>query len=394
MKRLWWLLAGAMLAQKIWKHWLVWRFFRRPIPRSAREPERVSILQPILSGDPTLADCLRSNLAVRSRYPLEYLWLIDSDDRVGQDLCRALAAEHRQHALQIVTLPPPGRRENPKTVKLIAGLARARGDIICVLDDDTRLPDWGLEQCLPYLDRPDIGVAFGLPYYRSFETFWSSLVALFVNGQSLLTYIPYTAVAEPFTINGMFYAARRDTLERVGGFAGLEGILADDFAIASRFRAHGFRLAQTPLCHAISTSVHGPRQYLSLIRRWFIFPRESLLRHLSGYDRIVLYGMGVLPAVFPLLLLLALKLKPSPQLWAYFLLYFGHSTLAFRHFNAAYLRRATPARYLWAAPVLELLFPIQLIAALVARQRIVWRGHVMQVERGGAFHIIHRRDSP
>jgi ceramide glucosyltransferase len=392
MRRVWWLLAGAMLAQKFWKHWLVWRFFRRPIPLSAREPERVSILQPILSGDPTLEECLRANLTVRSRYQLEFIWLIDSDDAVAQALCGALSAAHQQHPVQIVTLPPPGRRDNPKTIKLIAGIAYAQGDLICVLDDDTRLPDWGLEQCLPYLDLPRVGVAFGLPYYCSFETIWSSLVSLFVNDQSLLNYIPYTAVTEPFTINGMFYAARREVLERVGGFAGLEGILADDFAIASRFRAHGYRLAQTPLCHAISTTVRGPRQYLSLIRRWFIFPRESLLRHLNGYDRAVLYGLGVLPALFPLPLLAALKIKPSARLWAYCLIYFGHSALAFRQIDAAYLRRATPPRYRWAAPLVELLFPIQLLAALLARQRIVWRGHVMQVERGGSFHFIRRRE--
>jgi ceramide glucosyltransferase len=392
MKRLWRLLAGAMLAQKIWKHWLVWRFFRRPIPPLAREPARVSILQPILSGDPMLEECLRANLTVRSRYQLEFIWLIDSDDMVAQALCRALAAAHQQHPVQIVTLPPPGRRDNPKTIKLIAGMAYAQGDVICVLDDDTRLPDWGLEQCLPYLDLPRVGVAFGLPYYCSFETIWSSLVSLFVNDQSLLNYIPYIAVTEPFTINGMFYAARREVLERVGGFSGLERILADDFAIASRFRARGYRLAQTPLCHAISTTVRGPRQYLSLIQRWFIFPRESLLRHLNGYDRAVLYGLGVLPALFPLLLLLALKIKPSARLWAYCLIYFGHSALAFRQIDAAYLRRVTPARYRWAAPVVELLFPLQLLAALLARQRIVWRGHVMQVERGGGFHFIRRRE--
>src|SRR5262249_37176038 len=153
---------------------------------------------------------------------------------------------------------------------------------------------------------------------------------------------------------GMFYAARRDVLDRVGGFAGLEGILADDFAIASRFRAHGYRLAQTPLCHPISILVRGPRHYLSLIQRWFIFPRESLLRHLGAFDQAALYGLVVLPSLFPLGLLVALALKPSPRLWVYSVLYFGHSLLAFRHFNTAYLRQATPARYLWAAPLIEI----------------------------------------
>jgi ceramide glucosyltransferase len=387
----WWVLAGALLAQKLWKHWLVWRFFRRPIPPTAREPKCVSILQPILSGDPMLAQCLHANLMVRSRYELEFIWLIDSDDPSAQTLCLELAAANEHHRVQLVTLPPPRQHDNPKTIKLIAGLAHARGDVICVLDDDTRLPDGGLEQCLPFLDQPAVGLAFGLPYYCSFGTIWSSLVSLFVNDQSLLTYIPYTALTEPFTINGMFYAARRDVLEHVGGFDGLEGILADDFAVASRFRKHGYRLVQTPLCHAISTSVEGSRHYLSIIQRWFIFPRESLLRHLNIYDQAVLYGLAMLPALFPLVLLAALVVKPSPKLWGYTLLYFGHSLLAFGHFNNAYLRQATPARYLGAAPFVEILFPLQLLAALVSRQRIVWRGHVMQVEPGGAFYFVRRR---
>jgi ceramide glucosyltransferase len=394
MKKLCWLLACALLAQKIWKHWLVWRFFQQPIPPVNREPAGVSILQPILSGDPTLAECLQANLTVRTRYRLEFIWLIDSDDPTAQTVCRELAATNGHHPVEIVTLPPPGQRDNPKTIKLIAGLAHARGDIICVLDDDTRLPDWGLEQCLPFLNQPGAGLAFGLPYYGSFGTVWSSLIALFVNDQSLLTYIPYTAFAEPFTINGMFYATRRDLLERVGGFTGLEGILADDFAIASRFRKHGYRLIQTPLCHAISTSVRGPRHYLSLIQRWFIFPRESLLRHLNTYDRAILYGMGVVPTLFPLILLVALALKPAPKLWAYTLLYFGHSVLAFGHFNTAYLRQATPMHYLWAVPLLESILPLQLLAAIGSRQRIVWREHVMQVERGGTFHFVRRSSRP
>jgi ceramide glucosyltransferase len=393
MNRLWWLLAGALLAQKLWKHWLVWRFFRRPPPPNGREPALVSILQPILSGDPTLADGLHTNLTARTRYRREFIWLLDDDDHVARALCQQLAAEAHGQPIRIVTLPPPGPRDNPKTVKLIAGLAHAQGDVICVLDDDTRLPDGGLEQCLPFLERPGVGLAFGLPYYCSFGTPWSSLVSLFVNDQSLLTYIPYTALAEPFTINGMFYAARRAVLEQVGGFAGLESILADDFAIAGRFRARGYRLAQTPLRHAISTSVRGPRQYLSLIQRWFIFPRESLLRHLNAYDRIVLYGFGVLPALFPLALLVALLVKPARRLWLYTLLYFGHSALAFRHINRAYLGRATPAHLAWAAPLVEIVFPVQLLVALLSRQRIVWRGHVMQVERGGGFRFVRRRDA-
>jgi ceramide glucosyltransferase len=48
-------------------------------------------------------------------------------------------------------------------------------------------------------------------------------------------------------------------------------------------------------------------------------------------------------------------------------------------------------QYLWAIPLVEILFPLQLLAALGSRQRVVWRGHVLQVEHGGAFHFVRRR---
>ena len=393
MKTLWWLLASAMLAQKLAKHWLVRRFFARPIPAPTREPELVSVLQPILSGDPTLRECLAANLAVQTRYPLEFIWLVDDDDATAHTICAELASVDSQHAVRIISSPPPTQHTNPKTVKLVVGLQHAHGDVVCVLDDDTRLPDWGLEHCLPFLDAPGVGLAFGLPYYRHFGNFWSSMISLFVNDQSLLTYVPYTALAEPFTINGMFYAMRREVLALVGGFRGLEAILADDFAVASRVRAHGYRLVQTPLRHAISTFVRGPRQYASLMQRWFIFPRESLLRHLKPHERAIVLGLGGLPALFPLALVGMLLKNRSPALLLYSGLYFGHSLLTYAEFNHAYLHDVTPSRYIWLIPLVETLLPLQLVAALVSPQRIVWRGHVMQVERGGNFRFVRRRDA-
>lgn len=150
--------------------------------------------------------------------------------------------------------------------RLIAGKEVARGEIVCVLDDDTMVPDEGLEQCLPFLDQPGVGLASGLSYYVNFSDPWSSMMAAF--GNSLLTYIPYTMLTRTFTINGMFSVLRRSVLAEVGGFEAIREIFADDFAVAQLLRAHGYRLAQTPLLHAISTQATGARHYLSLIQRW------------------------------------------------------------------------------------------------------------------------------
>jgi len=380
-----------MLGERIWKHWMVVRFFERRIPPRSTITQLVSILQPILSGDSTLGGCLEQNLQLLSHYQLEYIWLVDSNDYEGQRICLELMQRYPRRNVQLILVSPPGEQANPKMVKLIAGARVAQGEIICVLDDDTVLPDYGLEECLPYLDQPGIGLAFGLPYYVNFSNLWSALVAYFVNSNSLLTYIPYTLLTEPCTINGMFYAMKRTTLQTVGGFTGLEKTLADDFAIAQRIREHGLRLIQTPLRHGISTQVDSPRSYLRLLQRWFIFPRESLMRHLSLREQCILYGLALFPVFLPLFLVLSLLLRPSRTKAVFVALYFGYDISIFTHFNYWYLHNASPLHTAWYVPLLRLLTPLQLLAALLSPQRIHWRGNLIRVEKGGHFRIVQRR---
>jgi ceramide glucosyltransferase len=382
-------LLVLVFSERIIKHLLIVLFFRRVPPPEGRAVQRVSILQPILSGDPTLAEGLDHNLRLPSRYALEWIWLLDEDDAAAQQICRELVERYPDKDVKRILLPPPGDRQNPKMVKLIAGAQQARGDVLCVLDDDTRLPDHGLEACLPYLDQPGAGLAFGLPYYVSFGNLWSQLVAYFVNSHNLVTYIPYAMLTQPVTINGMFYAMRREVFEQIGGFAGLEAILADDFAIAQRVRAHGYRLVQTPLRHAISTWVDRPRSYFHLIQRWFTFPRESMMRHLQGREKAIFYVMTLAPVLLPWLALAIPILAPG--LWPAALAYFVYNYLVFAGFNRAYLEQASPWAGSYWVVLIPLLLPIQVLAAILAPQRITWRGHTLKAEAGGGFQFVQHR---
>ena len=69
-----------IFSERMIKHWLVMRFFRRVAPEQKSSINLVSILQPILSGDPTMPAGLEQNLLMQTRYPLEFLWLVDEDD--------------------------------------------------------------------------------------------------------------------------------------------------------------------------------------------------------------------------------------------------------------------------------------------------------------------------
>jgi ceramide glucosyltransferase len=392
LKKIGWGLGLLMLAENIWKQNKVIRFFQQPLPPPlVTSPRLISVLQTVLSGDPTMSTCLECSLQLQSAYRLEFIWLLDEDDQEGQRLCQELITRYPALDVRLIIVPTLPEDCSPKTFKLIEGRRAARGDIICVLDDDTMLPENALDLSLPYLDQPGIGLAFGLPYYVNFSNTWSSMVSTFVNSNSLLTYIPYTVLTEPFTINGMFYVMRAEMLDSIGGFAAIKHLFADDFAIAHLFRTHGYKLAQTPVLHAISTQVRDVKHYFNLLQRWFIFPRESILRHVSWRDRSIVYALAVVPSLFPLLLLLSLSIRPSWQKLAYTLLYFGCNTAIINHLNEKYLQRAQPREKAWLVPVMQLLTPIQIVIALCSPQRTNWRGHIVKVERGGTFRYVRRR---
>lgn len=388
-----WLITLTLVVERLGKLWLVARFFQRPQPPQQRPVQRVSILQPILSGDPTMPSCLEQNLqvAAQSAVELEFHWLVDENDAEGQHICQDLMARYPIIPVHLMRLPPAPQGHNPKTVKLIAALPAATGDAIGVLDDDTMLPPDGVAMAMPYLDTPQAGLVFGLPYQVDFSNLWSRLVAYFVNSSSLLTYIPYLAFSEPFTINGMFYLLRRETLDAIGGFTGLEPILADDFAVAQRVRQAGYRLVQSPLRHAVSNHVASFGAYWRLLTRWLTFPRESLMRHLGWREQLLLYGMTAVPTLVPLLLLVGAVGSQSVALVGLVIGYWVISYCCFLWVDRRYLGGGSPVGWSWLVWVVQLLLPLQLVSALVQPQRINWRGHEMAVERGGGFRFVRRR---
>ncbi|CAD5983251.1 Nucleoside-diphosphate-sugar epimerase [Planktothrix tepida] len=385
------------LAERVIKWILIQQFFQKAKLEAESflplETYTISILQPILSGDPTLWDCLSNNLALKTPYQLEFIWLIDENDPVAQAGCHQLIETYPDVKVKLISLPPSPNQISPKMFKLIAGLKEATGNIIAVLDDDTMLPNQAFDQCLAYLEKPEIGVAFGLPYYVNFSNFWSTLVSSVVNGNNLLTYIPYTYLINPFTINGMFFVIKREVLEKVDGFATLDKFIVDDYAIAQHFRKQGYQLAQTPVCHGISTQIQDSTHYFNLITRWFIFPQASILKSSSVQELIVFYLMAFLPTLFPFLVFLYTLFFPSLYGLIYGLIYFGLNYALLSNFNQNYLRNATPKTHIIVLILVQILLPIHIIISLFLPRNINWRGHIMQLTEEGGFEFIQRRDS-
>ena len=117
MIQLFWFIGIVLCLERLGKWWLVVRFFARLRPQQPRTRERISILQPILSGDPTMPACLAHNVAVMARLApnaVTFHWLVDESDTAGQTLCRSIMASYPHMAIQLTLLPPAPKDITPK----------------------------------------------------------------------------------------------------------------------------------------------------------------------------------------------------------------------------------------------------------------------------------------
>lgn len=352
----------------------------------------ISILQPILSGDPTLGDCLEQNIKNVADQGIEFVWLVDDNDPNAQQICQDLIAKYPQADIHMVSQPVPPKDVNPKTFKLIKGVDIAKHDFIAILDDDTILPSSQLQNCARHLQQQDVGLCFGLPYYLNHSNIWSSLVACFVNSNSLLTYVPYTFLIDPITVNGMFYVVNKQQLQDFGGFTSIKYQLCDDFAVANLFLSNGKKLRQTPLLHGISTQVNGCVHYHKLISRWMIFMKETLAKDLKLPTRILFFFMIMLPSFVGPALLIYACVEPGMASAGILVSYVVYCYSIFLYLSRRFLNSSTPLLDTFLQPFILLIVPFQFILILISGQTINWRGHVMRVKKSGQFEFIKRRE--
>jgi ceramide glucosyltransferase len=268
------ILASAYLGQLGVKAFLADRYARQvrctPPPPAA---VTVSIVQPILGGDPALADALESNITALDE--ASFLWLVDEDDRCAQTTCEQLVAKYPTRSLKILRCPAPPQGVNPKAFKLHRALSKISSVILVVLDDDTRLSASALRALLAGLNS-GAALATGLPRYHPANGRYSAWLAEFVNSAAALTYLPTLAFSEPLSIHGMCYAMRTADARQWNVFQNIERALTDDLALAQHLQTRGLRVFQTVEPHDIATTVATPAALLRILHRWFVFTRLLL----------------------------------------------------------------------------------------------------------------------
>jgi ceramide glucosyltransferase len=344
----------------------------------------VVIAQPILSGDPRLADVLADNL--RELPAARFLWLVDLDDAEAQRICNDLAARNPEKKIEVSLHAQPPDGKNPKLWKLEAARAALPADpaepVFLVLDDDTRMPGPTLAALLQALETHPL--ATSLPGYLDDGRFPSRLLAQFVDNNAALTYLPLLPFLPPLTINGMAYALRVEKLNEMGGFAGMLGALTDDLAVAEAVLLEGGTIFQSARPHWVETTVRDARHYRQLMHRWFLFAL-LLLRKQPLQIRFTIGLLHALPPLLLLALVVTSAMAHSPAGFGVLI-----ATLTLRGLGLASLQRAVYARTLEAPAtsiLSELLQPFHLFHAVFWR-RIVWRTRRYKVQDDRHFTAI------
>ncbi|HEX8230810.1 MAG TPA: glycosyltransferase [Chloroflexia bacterium] len=377
-------LLAAFVLDRVLKLAALVHFFRRERPRLPSPWPTVTLLQPVSRGASDLRAALlsRANLDYPAR--VQHLFVCDAADEDSQTLCRDMMRDFPALQGQVVVVPSGTSPMSFKTVKLQAGMEHATGDVVCCVDDDILLRPDALRLLVPYLYEPDAGAVFGLACYTSWRNLPTSLMSAFVNSNALLSYVPLTYMADPFTITGHCYALRREVLESVDEFRGMEHHFGDDHELAWRLRDKGLRSVQTPLVYDVVNHFDTLGQYAAQMKRWFVFPRQMLLPAMTQRERAVsLLGSAgnLLPG---LLLLLAAVARRSTAVRALGMS-LGLSVAIHALCEKLYLRRRTPLKW-WPLVLLTTLFaPFQVVWALLSDDVIEWRGRKVRVLKGGWY---------
>lgn len=343
-------------------------------PDKPLAPGTLTIVQPILGGDPLLESRLREALAELPGRP--FLWLVDEDDAVGRRLAASLADER----VRVELFPPCPEGHNPKVWKLRRIPELSTTPCFAVLDDDTVLTEEGASRLVAAAAESE--VATGLPCYEDNGDLASGLLAQFVNNNAIPAYLGTASLRRPFTLNGMGYAMRLDSLGKIGGFDPILGELTDDLALATLVLGQGGRIAQETAVLRVRTGVRGWRHYRDLMHRWHVFTLLLIQQQGLGLRFVVAGLHGMPPLLLHALVLrtctLILFHEPGEVPWAIPLLF---GVLLFRATSLVLLQRRFYGRSLhrpFLSILSELLQPVHFLHALL-RRTIRWRSRRYRV---------------
>lgn len=227
---------------------------RRRVTRAHGLFPPVTVLKPLCGDEPDLAANLRS--FCRQYYPrFEIVCGVHDANDPAYATAQRVRDEDRACAMTVVA-NARGSGSNPKVSNLINIFAHAHHDYLVLADSDIAVgPDFLRAITAPLAD-PRVGLVTCGYRARPQPGIWSRLGALHIDGWFLPAVLLAQALGDRTYVGGASIALRRETLARIGGFAALRDVLADDYRLGELVREAGLRTVLSP--YVVTTTVDEP----------------------------------------------------------------------------------------------------------------------------------------
>lgn len=349
-----------------------WKKWHEDSIISAAVEENISIIQPILSGDPSLEKNLNENLQNSTK--VNFIWLIDKSDVDAQRITERILGSNSKDKgrIKVLQLDDVPQGLNPKIYKMQYATPFLKKYAV-VLDDDTVIESKHLQQAVELLEQNNCLIT-GIPYYHSMGGLYSNLVTAFVNSNSLFSYLSMAFVAKPKTINGMFYITRSELLNELNAFKTIEDKLCDDYEIAKLFRQHHIPLIQSVIPCKVITSIKDFKHYIKLMKRWMVFANQFLKQNLSISTLLII----IIPSLLPGLMLASSLLLGGKFLLSFLCIHFIKAYAASQVRKKLLNNKETISTILFEL-IADYLQIIHYVHALVSPRTIQWRNTTIQI---------------
>lgn len=255
-------------------------------PPSASSYPSVSVLVPAYNEEGYVGRCIDSIRA--ATYPGEKeIVVIDDGSTDGT------RAEARERAENDPSCTVVSRQNGGKYAALNYGLLYATGEVIVVVDADSRLAPDALEKtAAPFERDPDVGAVAGNVVVSNTDSLVSKLQALeYVIGIQVFRRA-FSRCGAVTIVPGALGAFRRSVLDRTGGYD--PDTLTEDFDVTVKALKAGYTVTATDArCY---TEAPGTwRDLYNQRLRWYRGNFETLLRHRDVFTNArfgVLYGVA------------------------------------------------------------------------------------------------------